>query len=491
MGKIGIGLKFWILLGLGVISIPLQSQNAQSKASKFTRYQIQVVCDQRGLDNEMLHLLDVLPLFELNAAVVAQPIDMSADYPGQQLKYYPIKLPKQFYVQPSQTDTRSGNDAEAKLIPNLTYGFAQHSHMQGDLPHHTLIVVERPQVLRYRKSRVWVDLNHNLDLSDDSAQFFSPSSTPFSQPVVPYEESLLRLEDRNQGVSVQLGFFMSSELRSYQKLYADAIELIRGDRKFVGVSSSFRQRRMTVLWGSSIVYGGDTLHWALKDVNLNGRYDEKGVDMVMVSREPGIFNTANAWKIQSGSTVLDWLGQGWSVRVTLEPNANSKESSWGLQLTPIESGKVKNSRSLLLGNRIPKFKFCVIEGAYKPGKLKENPVHRRSIRKFKGKYTILMVWNADDTAYHKDSSFYHGISRSLGEDFQMIMLNHGGSGRYVYGYNKRFDTKMIQGFCSPKVTEVLKLQTMPQMFILDPKQHLIAMNLSPFELQAFINGTLR
>jgi hypothetical protein len=188
---------------------------------------------------------------------------------------------------------------------------------------------------------------------------------------------------------------------------------------------------------------------------------------------------------------LDWLGQGWSVRVTLEPNANSKESSWGLQLTPIESGKVKNSRSLLLGNRIPKFKFCVIEGAYKPGKLKENPVHRRSIRKFKGKYTILMVWNADDTAYHKDSGFYHGISRSLGDDFQMIMLNHGGSGRYVYGYNKRFDTKMIQGFCSPKVTEVLKLQTMPQMFLLDPKQHLIAMNLSPFELQAFINGTLR
>jgi hypothetical protein len=133
----------------------------------------------------------------------------------------------------------------------------------------------------------------------------------------------------------------------------------------------------------------------------------------------------------------------------------------------------------------------VIEGAYKVGKLKENPVHRRSIRKFKGKYTVLLVWNADDSLYHKDSAIYHEISRHLPENVQMIMLNHGGSGRYVYGYNRRFDTKMIHGFCSPQVTEMLKLQTMPQVFLLDPKQRLIDINMSAFELIVWINATLR
>jgi len=71
------------------------------------------------------------------------------------------------------------------------------------------------------------------------------------------------------------------------------------------------------------------------------------------------------------------------------------------------------------------------------------------------------------------------------------MLNHGGSGRYVFGYNRRYETNMIHGFCSPQVAEILKLQTMPQLFLLDPKQRLIDINMSPFELQKFVNGTLR
>jgi hypothetical protein len=104
---------------------------------------------------------------------------------------------------------------------------------------------------------------------------------------------------------------------------------------------------------------------------------------------------------------------------------------------------------------------------------------------------VLLVWNADDTMYLKDSSTYHAIARTLPDSVQMIMLNHGGSGRYVYGYNKRYETQMIHGFCSPLVTEKLKLQTMPQVFLLDPKQRLIDINMSPFELQNRINGTLR
>lgn len=50
---------------------------------------------------------------------------------------------------------------------------------------------------------------------------------------------------------------------------------------------------------------------------------------------------------------------------------------------------------------------------------------------------------------------------------------------------------MIHGFCSPQVTEILKLQTMPQVFLLDPKQRLIDINMSPFELEKRINGSLR
>jgi hypothetical protein len=438
----------------------------------------------RGIDNEMMHLLDVLPLFELSGAMVAQPLDLSADFPGMTLLEYPVVLPKVLYL----SDSGASNQPP-KLKSNLVYGFAQHSHGVGVLPNHTLIVVERPQVLRYRKSRVWVDVNHNLDLSDDPVQYYIPSSVPFSSPVIPEGGSVIRLDNEAWGVTLQLGFFQGGELRSYQKLYADAIDLVKGTRKFIGVQNSFRQRRMSVLWGST-VYKNDTLYWGVKDVNLNGDYSDDGVDLVMVSNDKGIFNTANAWKFNKNKAVLDWLGQGWDVKAWKKLGVQGPPT-WGLTVRPIAANKVKNSRSLLLGNRIPKFKFCVIEGAYKAGKLKENPVHRRSIRKFRGKYTVLLVWNADDSLYHKDSAMYHRISRSLPDSVQMIMLNHGGSGRYVYGYNRRFETQMIHGFCSPQVAEILKLQTMPQLFLLDRKQRMIDINMSPFELQQRMNGTLR
>jgi hypothetical protein len=263
--------------------------------------------------------------------------------------------------------------------------------------------------------------------------------------------------------------------------------LVKADRKFIGVGNSFRQRRMTVIYGLK-VFQDDTLYWALKDVNVNGNYGDVGVDMIMVSNDRGVFNTANAWKLLKGKTVLDWLGQGWQAQVA-KKLPGLVQAEWGLIVEPINSKQVKNARSLLIGNKIPKFRFCVIEGAYKAGKLKENPVHRRSIRKFKGKYTVVIIWNADDSLFHKDSAIYHEISRKSSDSMQILMLNHGGSGRYVYGYNKRFETKMIHGFCSPQVTEILKLQTMPQVFLLDPKQRLIDINMSPFEKR--INGSLR
>ena len=474
--------------------------NAFAQSSKSA---VSVNLLDRGLDNEIIHLLDVLPLFVLDRDSVVQPIDMSADYPGMLLRSYPIQLPTELKI--TAVDDLQIRKFGSSVKGGLAYGFANHNHGIGVFPNHTLILMERPQGMRYRKTRVWVDLNHNLDLTDDVVQYYTPSSVAFSEKKVPSPDALLKLDTLVSGVKLQLGFFQAGELRSYQKLYADAVDLVKGNRVFCGVTASFRQRRLNVICGH-MVHQQDTLYWALKDVNLNGLYNDLGVDVVMVSNNAAEFNTANAWTLQKGGAVLDWLGQGWKVIPQMnenpkrgssqhaEANQNAEgglDAEWLISVAPIGNKEVKNSRSLLVGDKIPNFKFCVIEGAYKVGKLKENPVHRRKIRKFKGKYTLLVVWNADDVNFHKDSAALHALTRNLPDSVQVIMLNHGGSGRYVYGYNRRFETQMIHGFCSPQVTELLKLQTMPQNFLIDPKQRLIDINVSPFELFDRINGTLR
>ena len=474
--------------------------NAYAQPSKS---EVKVALLDRGLDNEIIHLLDVLPLFVLDRDSVVQPIDMSADYPGMLLRSYPIQLPIELKI--TAVDDLQIRKFGSSVKGGLAYGFANHNHGIGVFPNHTLILMERPQGMRYRKTKVWVDLNHNLDLTDDVVQYYTPSSVAFSEKKVPSPDALLKLDTLVSGVKLQLGFFQAGELRSYQKLYADAVDLVKGNRVFCGVTASFRQRRLNVICGH-MVHQQDTLYWALKDVNLNGLYNDLGVDVVMVSNNAAEFNTANAWTLQKGGAVLDWLGQGWKVIPQMnenpkrgssqhaEVNQNAEgglDAEWLISVAPIGNKEVKNSRSLLVGDKIPNFKFCVIEGAYKVGKLKENPVHRRKIRKLKGKYTLLVVWNADDVNFHKDSAALHALTRNLPDSVQVIMLNHGGSGRYVYGYNRRFETQMIHGFCSPQVTELLKLQTMPQNFLIDPKQRLIDINVSPFELFDRINGTLR
>jgi hypothetical protein len=425
--------------------------------------------DQRGSDNEINHLIDVLPLFTLKNDSIIQPIDLSADYSGMNLNAWKIITSKD------------------SLTPGINhgYGFVPHHHGVGLVPTHTLILVENPENMRFRATKIWVDLNHNFDLTDDGgAQWYFPMKLTLSKENDGdrvFSQSLILLDTLKNGMAVGLNQFMPGELRSVQNMYDDAISLVKGRRDYLGSKISFRQHRKAVWFGFEPYYGtpqNDTLYWAVKDVNLNGLYNDIGIDKVIVGNNRGEFNSINAWDYRPG-LIIDWLGQAQLV----ESVQLGKNGTWEILHRRIKNVGIKKSRSLLIGEKLPRFKFCLIEGKYLPGKLKENPVHRRSIRTFKGKYTFIVVWNADNQNYINDTAELHDLSRNLPDSIQIVCLNHGGGGRYVYQYNKRYETQFIQGFCSSEVAKKLKLQTMPQYFLIDPKQRLMSINQRPNTLK--------
>ena len=424
---------------------------------------------QRGSDNEINHLIDVLPLFSLTNDSIIQPIDLSADYTGMPLGAWKVMISK---------DSLSHGIKHA-------YGFVPHHHGVGLLPTHTLILVDNPMNMRYRATRIWVDLNHNFDLTDDGpAQWYFPMKLTLpklNEGDRVFSQSLILLDTMQNGMAVGFNQFMPGELRSVQKMYDDAIALVCGRREYLGCNVSFRQHRKAVWFGGEKANNSiqkDTLYWAVKDVNLNGLYNDIGIDKVIVGNNRGEFSSSNAWDYRPG-LIVDWLGQAQLIE-----NVNQgKDGIWVISHRKIKNVGIKGSRSLLIGEKLPKFKFCLIEGKYQPGKLKENPVHRRSIRNFKGKYTYIVVWNADNPNYINDSAELHDLSRNLPDSIQIVCLNHGGGGRYVYQYNKRYETQFIQGFCSSEVAEKLKLQTMPQYFLIDPKQRLMSINQRPNTLK--------
>ena len=424
---------------------------------------------QRGSDNEIIHLIDVLPLFSLTNDSIIQPIDLSADYTGMPLVAWKVMVSK---------------DSLTHGIKHA-YGFVPHHHGVGPLPTHTLILVDNPMNMRYRATRIWVDLNHNFDLTDDGpAQWYFPMKLTLpklNEGDRVFSQSLILLDTMQNGMAVGFNQFMPGELRSVQKMYDDAIALVCGRREYLGCNASFRQHRKAVWFGGEKANNSiqnDTLYWAVKDVNLNGLSNDIGIDKVIVGNNRGEFSSSNAWDYRPG-LIVDWLGQAQLIE-----NVNQgKDGIWVISHRKIKNVGIKGNRSLLIGEKLPKYKFCLIEGKYQPGKLKENPVHRRSIRNFKGKYTYVVVWNADNPNYINDSAELHDLSRNLPDSIQIVCLNHGGGGRYVYQYNKKYETQFIQGFCSSEVAEKLKLQTMPQYFFIDPKQRLISINQRPNTLK--------
>ena len=474
---------FWVL-GLShnyAFSQSAENQNAVNPVSSRSRLEgsklieighsklVVTALSQRGADNEINHLIDVVPLFVLTNDSVVQPIDLSADFTGMSLEAWKVLIFK---------------DSLTVGIKHA-YGFVPHHHGVGLLPTHTLILVDNPMNMRYRATRIWVDLNHNFDLTDDGpAQWYLPMKLTLPRSNVGdriYSQTHILLDTTQNGMAVGFNQFMPGELRSVQKMYDDAIALVCGRREYLSCNVSFRQHRKAVWFGGEKANNSiqnDTLYWAVKDVNLNGLYNDIGIDKVIVGNNRGEFSSSNAWDYRPG-LIVDWLGQAQLI----EKVQQGKNGIWEISHRKIKNVGIKGSRSLLIGEKLPKFKFCLIEGKYQPGKLKENPVHRRSIRDFKGKYTYIVVWNADNPNYINDSAELHNLSRNLPDSVRIVCLNHGGGGRYVYQYNKRYETQFIQGFCSSEVAEKLKLQTMPQYFLIDPRQRLISINQRPNTLK--------
>jgi len=98
---------------------------------------------------------------------------------------------------------------------------------------------------------------------------------------------------------------------------------------------------------------------------------------------------------------------------------------------------------------------------------------RKSSRKSGGKAQVFIIWSADNERFANDSAMVHRLSR-VHKDIHWVFLNFGGSGRYVGGYNRRFDLDVTQGFCTSRIAKKLKIQTLPQYFCCDKNNRLIA-----------------
>ena len=385
--------------------------------------------DSIGTDLASKSSMDLVPLFELKNTWVHSYLDLAgADY-NEIADSIQIKVPEH--------------------TGNLSYGyFFQHHQSSKWEPKRILFIIEKgPFWHRQLNARIWLDRNHNLDLTDEKPEVLTKGRS--SHPISFSEGSQF-----TSGVNIQV--FPESKFYRFSKMNDISINEMQGNRKFIGTGNSLKVDRINIRY-APFKFRSDTLLIGILDANSNGNFNDVGIDQWLIS--PGanpVLSTKD--KVAVGpKSEFAWLGYAYKLALD-----STRGIIGGVSLIP--SLKVsKSHKSLLNGAKLPCFRFCIAQKNTK----------KMNSKKLPKRPTVFVVWSAENEEFLEDSSYLHQLTRSNKDSINWVFLNFGGSGKYVSYYNRRYDINVLQGFCNSRIAQKLRLQHLPQFMIWDERKKLI------------------
>lgn len=368
----------------------------------------------------------------------------------------------------------------AKLDACFNYGYLFNEHRNNPIePLSTLFVIEN-YYNKNRSSRIWVDFNNNFDLTDDSV----------FQWKYPAQSIAIPFPKLNSLSQIRIAKFPYYKFRQFSSMQDTAMRMLSNGRIFVGSRECLKAVRENILFGEFYT-GMDTVKVGLQDVNLNGDFFDLGIDRIVISSQKNSeFSAALSQPLQKENFVI-WMGRMYQVQ--------PKFTEVGAQFQFLPSFSKKHAKSLLLDKKFPNFRFEAIE---KPKVKKNKSLNKskkyksedsekkspkkqknscRSVRRIKANSKLVYIWSAENESFINDSFNLHHFIR-LHPDIQLIMLNFGGSSKYLSSYNNRYQIDAIQGILTSKNVKKMKLQTMPQYFLLDKKNRIKFMGHSVYQL---------
>jgi hypothetical protein len=412
---------------------------------------VNIALDSRGEDADYSKLIMATEIFVFKNDSVANPLDLASAKKDDETRWKKVVAPA--------------------MDPKLRKGFAWifgTGYADDFAPNHTLILIENPGWTNWN-TLIWTDRNRNYNLTDDG-----PPDT-----LTGTGKCILSVDAKPNGFKVELEHFPVKAFSQYAGMLDKAMQILQGKRVFMGVDNCFRMRRLNLIFGSW-TDGKDSFSIALKDVNCNGVYTDEGIDKAMITDKGSVFNNLQSVALSRKNTYLEWNNAAYTI---LQILANPAE------ISILRDSNVRLKYSLNVGDKLPRFRYSRVTGQKNDIKIK-----KVSIRKLRGKQTYIYVWHDQSERHLKDSAGLHALGRLKLEDFQVLSLNYGASGKYIYRYNKRFDTELIQGFSSNDINRKLKIKRIPEAILVDRKQRIIAVGKTPDDILQYIvkySSTLR
>ena len=327
-----------------------------------------------------------------------------------------------------------------------------------ELKGYTLMIIGNNKRQYNKPALLWIDKNHNLDLSDDGA----PDT--FSSNASEKDLTLINPNNKNARYTINISRFSFSYNSKYLGMLDEFYNAGSGNKKFSGALYSFKEIRLNTIAGD-FNFGNDSFKLGLKDVNCNGLYNDAGIDQFIIGDYKTYVLPDNAVSINSKAdkNCFEKNGKRYNI-LFIDP--------LGAYVSIQEDKNAKISSSLVFGKKLKKFKFLSTDKT--PKKI--------SLKKYKKKPLYIYVWRFDQKGFTEDTAALRIIARDYSDKIQLITLNYGEKPAELKSFKQRNLINWFIGQSTQKINESLFLNQFPLGILADKRLKIKQVKISPADL---------
>lgn len=405
---------------------------------------IRVDMDQRAQDDAFDKSQSILPVYRFERREIEPYSKFGVDIDSTQPWYTIKKMP----IMRNCVDTG---------YTYIYFAGADNAESQGYL---------LTMIGNYRRSRrtlyFFIDRNNDFDFTNDGA----PDSIAWNARS--FEIDLENANVPNAKYAIKLTRFKYGENVRYKNLLTEHYKAHSGKKKFTNINYCFREQRYNCIQGN-YNNGTDSFSVGIKDLNVNGVYNESCTDMLYVG----------PYKHRIASDKL----------VNIVPTISNNVFEWGskkYRINAIETTgeyidiehdeNAKLSSKLEVGKKTPNFTYFNVL----------NKKHQ--LKEYKKKEVFIFFWDKE-TLSNEDTAYLNKLHAEYSETLKVLTLNHGDKPKDVkimFYYDR---IKWPVGFSNSDIASQYFLEDVSRGYYLGKKCVLRDDNISPKELYDQLSST--
>ncbi|MDG1725344.1 MAG: hypothetical protein P8I11_06605 [Bacteroidia bacterium] len=356
---------------------------------------------------------------------------------------------------PSQSFYSIVNLPEMKNCRDTGYTYIYFSGSDNDIRQGYILAL----IGNYKRSRrtvyFYIDRNNDLDFSNDGL----PDSLVTSQN--DFKINLKNLNAKNANYSFKLTRFKYGENVRYKNLLTQHYKAHSGQKKFTKINYCFREQR----YNSSISHfnnGKDSFTLGIKDVNVNGIYNDGCVDKLYVGAYNSQINSDKLFiiKPEIEENTFEWGRKSYRIM-----NIHSN----GDYLEIIEDDRITQTQKLKIGRKTPKFSYLNIFNI------------EHNLKEYRKQKVYLFFWDKQSLS-REDTIYLSLLNKDFNDKLKLITLNHGDKPKQVRIKFYYDQIKWPVGYSNSEIAEKYFLENVSIGYYLDKKHRLINDQISPKEM---------